>query len=99
MKRIYRIAIAFVLAVSAATPAYRVVADDVVETVAAESRAAGVQGGIQLSATGNVNFEIYSITGQRVKSVTVENSTAKVELPKGCYIVRCTDWSKKVIVK
>lgn len=89
----------FVLAVGAALPASYVAADDQIEQVAVESSASGVTGGIQLVAGDRVNFEIYSITGQRVKTVAVENSSVKVELPNGCYIVRCADWSKKVIVK
>jgi len=88
-----------VLAAGAATPAFHAVADDNTEVAVEESRASGVDGGIQLTATGRVGFEIYSITGQRVKSVTVENTSVKVDLPKGCYIVRCARWSKKVIVK
>lgn len=80
-------------------PAFVAMADDSVEVAVAESRAVGVEGGIQLSASESVKFEIYSITGQRVKAISVESTTVKVELPKGCYIVRCPQWSKKVVVK
>lgn len=90
---------ALIIACACTVPAMTVMADDAIETVAEESRAVSADGGIQLSATERTGFEIYSITGQRVKSVTVENTTVKVELPKGCYIVRCASWSKKVIVK
>ena len=90
---------ALVIVCACTVPTISAIADDAIETVAEESRAIGVGGGIQLSATERTGFEIYSITGQRVKSVTVENTTVKVELPKGCYIVRCALWSKKVIVK
>ncbi len=99
MKRFYRIALMFAVAVFAAAPASYVAADDRIEVETVESAAVSVTGGIQLTAGKRVNFEIYSITGQRVKSVAVEDATVKVELPKGCYIVRCSDWSKKVIVK
>lgn len=99
MKKIYRIVTAVMIACASTVPAFVASADDAVEVTVAESRATGVEGGIQLSASERVGFEVYSITGQRVKSVTVENSTVKVDLPKGCYIVRCSQWSKKVIVK
>lgn len=90
---------ALIVACASTVPAFVAVADDATEVVAEESRAVSVEGGIQLSATERMGFEVYSITGQRVKSVTVENATVKVDLPKGCYIVRCSKWSKKVIVK
>lgn len=99
MKSLYRIVMALIIACASTAPAFVAVADDNIETVAVDSRAIGVDGGIQLSATVRTGFEIYSITGQRVKSVTVEDATVKVDLPKGCYIVRCAHWSKKVIVK
>lgn len=99
MKRLYRIVTALIIACASTVPAFVASADDAIEAVVDESRAVSVDGGIQLSATERVNFEIYSITGQRVKNVTVENATVKVDLPKGCYIVRCPQWSKKVIVK
>lgn len=45
-------------------------------------------------------FHIYSITGQLVKTVTVPaKSEERIELKCGCYIVKCSQWSKKVMVK
>lgn len=44
-------------------------------------------------------FEVYSITGKLVKSVTVGSEAVTVQLPSGCYIVRTASWSKKVVVK
>jgi len=100
MKQLYRIVMALIVACASTAPAFVAMADETTEVAAVEeSRAAGVEGGIQLSATESTGFEVYSITGQRVKKVTVENSTVKIDLPKGCYIVRCAKWSKKVIVK
>lgn len=61
-----------------------------------------VSGGIELTATPSdeTTFLIYSITGQLVKSVKAEaGSTVNVELSGGCYIVRCTAWAKKIIVR
>lgn len=74
-------------------------ADDRVEAVEAQPEVAAIAGGMRFTAPSRVSFEIYSITGQRVKVVTVDSASVKVELPKGCYIVRCSQWSKKVVVK
>lgn len=101
MKRIRHIAFLVVLAASAAGfPSVAYADDGHVEAVAAnDCTAVPVGGGIVLSSAGNATFEVYSITGQKVKSVAVDSGSVKVELPKGCYIVRCPQWSKKVIVK
>lgn len=101
MKTIYRITMMAVLAAGTALAPLSTAAagDETTEVVADDCQAKPVDGGIDLSATPRTCFEIYSITGQRLKSATVEGGTVKVELPKGCYIVRCAKWSKKVIVK
>lgn len=87
------------LAVTAAGHVTYVAADDQIEVTEVQCEAIPVSNGIKLTAPSRTNFEIYSITGQRVKSVSVDSGTVKVELPKGCYIVRCPQWSKKVVVK
>lgn len=46
-----------------------------------------------------VKFEIFSITGQLIKSVTVKGSTVKIDLPKGFYIIKCESWTKRVMLK
>lgn len=58
-------------------------------------------GAIELScgAIQTVKFQIFSITGQLVKSVTVTGGTVKIELPKGFYIVKCESWTRRVMVK
>lgn len=99
MKRILRIAFVFGLALGAAGSMAYIIADDRVEISSEECQARPVEGGISLSATSRTGFDIYSITGQKVKSVTVESGSVKAELPKGCYVVRCPQWSKKVVVK
>lgn len=88
------------LALAAATfaPAADAFADTRIETVERPAVAA-TDGGIVLSAPEATLFEVYSITGQLVRQVTVEGAQHKVELPNGCYIVRCALWSKKVVVK
>lgn len=58
-------------------------------------------GQLELTVTDGdaVRFEIYSITGQQVKSLEVKDGSITVDLPSGCYVVRCQYWSKKVVVK
>ncbi len=78
----------------------RLMADDRIEVAAPSCSVTPVSGGITVAAESETTFDVYSITGQRIKSVTVVGVGAeKVDLPKGCYIVRCSQWSKKVIVK
>lgn len=59
------------------------------------------KGFVELTAPDGdvVKFEIFSITGQLVKSVTVKSSTVKVDLPKGFYIIKCENWTKRVMIK
>lgn len=57
---------------------------------------------IVLSVNGEKSekFQIYSITGQLVKTIEVgAGGSERVELPRGCYIVKCSLWSKKVMVR
>ena len=59
-------------------------------------------GAIVISLKGGVcdTFQIFSITGQLVKTVSMAGpSKETVELPRGCYIVKCSQWSRKVVVK
>lgn len=44
------------------------------------------------------SFAIYSITGQLIKSLTISGSEL-VDLPQGCYIVKCSKWSKTIIIR
>lgn len=58
--------------------------------------------GIALSVKGEKaeRFYVFSITGQLVKTIDVDAASVQtVELPRGCYIVKCSHWSKKVMVK
>lgn len=58
--------------------------------------------GITLSVKGEKaeRFYVFSITGQLVKTIDVDAAGVRtVELPRGCYIVKCSHWSKKVMVK
>lgn len=99
MKRILRIAFVVLCAVITSATGSYVFAAERIETVANDAKAIPVRGGVELSASEQTRFEIYSITGQQVKSVTINGESQTIELPKGCYIVRSPQWSKKVIVK
>lgn len=61
-----------------------------------------VAGRVELSANGSqpVNFAIYAITGQLVKTVIVPPGTSMtVDLPKGIYVVRGDNWAKQIVVR
>lgn len=59
------------------------------------------KGYIELTAPEGetVKFEIFSITGQLIKAVTVKSSILKVDLPKGFYIIKCEAWTKRVMLR
>lgn len=61
---------------------------------------AAAQGCIIITAgtDNSANFDIYSITGQLVKRVHLTEGQIQIELPRGCYIVKCERWSKKIVV-
>lgn len=63
-------------------------------------QARAVGGGIELAAPADApcRFTIYSITGQIIKSVEVSGTTV-VEMQRGCYIIKCSSWLKKVVVR
>lgn len=102
MKHLLRISLILLAGAFASTTAiYATDSMDVTEAVSERAQARMVRGGIQLSAitSETVHFEIYSITGQLVKAVELRNDSQTIELPNGCYIVKCQHWSKKVLVK
>lgn len=75
--------------------------DEITSSMTASTPAMkAVSQGIELTVSdGEVHhFYIYSITGQMVKSVDVTGSVT-VDLPQGYYIVKCKDWSKKIVVR
>ena len=43
-------------------------------------------------------FQVYSITGQLVKKFVVSESSLAIEVPQGCYIIKCESWTKKAVV-
>ncbi|MCM1349397.1 MAG: T9SS type A sorting domain-containing protein [Firmicutes bacterium] len=58
------------------------------------------QGSLTITSSADVEkvFEVYSITGQLVKRIKLSNGSATIDLHRGCYIVKCEKWSKKVVV-
>lgn len=73
-----------------------------IETSATGPSAQGAEGRIIFTA-GNSDavFNVYSITGQLIKVVRVSaEQRASVDVPKGFYIVKCSNqWSRKVVVR
>lgn len=66
-----------------------------------EPAISGRRGAIDISCPSNgkaYTFQIYSITGQLIKRVQLTDSATSVDVPQGCYIVKCEAWVKKVIV-
>lgn len=59
--------------------------------------------GSQLELTApdgeTVKFEIYSITGQLVKTIELRGQSERLDLPQGCYIVRAPGCTKKIVLK
>ncbi len=67
-----------------------------------ETVVVGGKGTIAMVAgDSDATFNIFSITGQLIKSVRVTAGTkATIDVPKGFYIVKCVGkWSRKVVVK
>ena len=67
-----------------------------------ETTVLGGKGTIAMVAgDSDVTFNIFSITGQLIKTVRVNAGTkVTIDVPKGFYIVKCAGkWSRKVVVK
>ncbi|MBE6305668.1 MAG: T9SS type A sorting domain-containing protein [Bacteroidales bacterium] len=99
MKRILRITLVLAMMLGASGQFAGLRADDRIEVAQISCSATPTNGGIKLTAESETTFDIYSITGQRIKTIAVNSGTEQINLPKGCYIVKCAQWSKKVIVK
>ena len=102
MKRIlYILTLALVLGVTA--PGAVALAEPRIEQVASdEANVVGGKATIAMTAgESDATFNIYSITGQLIKSVEVNAGTKVIiDFPKRFYIVKCVGkWSRKVVVK
>jgi hypothetical protein len=67
-----------------------------------ETTVVGGKGTIAMVAgDSDATFNIFSITGQLIKTVRVNAGTkVTIDVPKGFYIVKCAGkWSRKVVVK
>lgn len=104
MKKVILIlAVALGLGLSAPVVGMPAAQGDIASSLAAaQPSARGVHSAIELSnpLETAVVFQIYSITGQLVKTVEVSAGVqSTVDLPTGCYIVKCSKWSKKIVVR
>lgn len=102
MRRLlYILTLSIALAVGAVS--VTMIASPRVEQVAGdEASVLGGKGTIAMVAgDSDATFNIFSITGQLIKSVRVNAGTkVTIEVPKGFYIVKCSGkWSRKVVVK
>ena len=96
-----------ILLLSAISGSGIAIADDKVPSATIQGRIDNLpaikvySGQVELTVNGNESesFAIYSITGQMVKSMTLSSGSEIVDLPQGCYIVKCSKWSKKIIVR
>ena len=99
MKRLGRIALFIVfLTLGTSIVGANGYANEQIEFETLTCAAIPTNGGIRLMSDTKTVFDIYSITGQRIKSISIDSDSQTIELPKGCYIVRCSQWSKKVVV-
>ena len=60
------------------------------------------RGSVELIAAPqrSAHFVIFSITGQAVKSANVDaGERVSIDLPAGYYIVKCADWSRRILIK
>ncbi|MCM1021211.1 MAG: T9SS type A sorting domain-containing protein [Muribaculum sp.] len=102
MKKFFiNITLALALAiVSPLAASARADVDDIAQSEEIVMSVKPVNGGLQISVNDDEThqFYVYSITGQMVKSVNV-SETIVVDLPQGCYIVKCKQWSKKIVIR
>lgn len=103
-KRLFRTTAILLSLIVSAAPVMAAVDDDdrdiAGELTSPEPSASPVEGGVDLTAPapGQLTFHIFSITGQLVKTVSIREETVRIELPRGCYVVKCGRWSKKILI-
>ena len=87
------------VALAAGTVSVNAIASPRVEQVSSDEPT--VYGIAMVAGESDVTFNIYSITGQLIRSVRVSAGTkVTIDFPKGFYIVKCSGrWSRKVVVK
>mgnify|MGYP000766218506 FL=1 len=79
----------------------QMIAAPISEVAASEVELRATHGGIEITnRTGHtIHIQIYSITGQTVKNFDMADGHLLVELPQGCYIVRHSQGTHKLIVR
>lgn len=89
------------LAGSALTPSLQASQHPQMEVAECGMEVRTAHGSIELTnCTGKIlHVQIYSITGQIVKSFDMADGHTTVELPQGCYIVKHPMGTHKVIVR
>ncbi len=103
MKRFLPVAF-FLLTLSASVALPTFAAESVAvrhEITSSEPSMTSRRGAIEITCPVNghtYTFQIYAITGQLVKRVQLTDTTSVIEIPQGCYIVKCESWVKKEIV-
>ena len=86
--------ICFFVAASPVTSSIYAFEDESIATVNVVPTLKSVSGGIEITVSDGIkhDFYIYSI------SVSLDD-TSTIDLPQGCYIVKCESWSKKIVVR
>lgn len=92
--------VAMAVNMTAVGDSYRTFEEDSAIVAVTEPTLKAVTGGIEITINDDSkhDFYIYSITGQMIKSVTL-SETSIIDLPQGCYIIKCENWSKKIVVR
>lgn len=104
MNKLRKISIALFISVIALFPTMGIampINNDIAKIETVQPSITVNTGSISLTILGEepVLFQIYSITGQIIKTITLDHGTISIDLPRGYYIVKCPYWSKTVIVK
>lgn len=71
------------------------------EVTASEPSVMARRGAIDIACPADgkaYTFQIFSITGQLIKKVQLCDGRTSIDLAKGCYVVRCEVWVKKIVV-
>lgn len=103
MKKLRNISVALFICLMgfSSSAVYALPTQDTCSVIGNQASVRASSGVITLTANSDepICFQIYSITGQAIKNITISQGSATIELPRGYYIVKCDHWSKTVIVK
>ena len=101
MKKIFVLLILTLSTASVEPLLYAATTHDLQELSEQNVKVRTVPGGIELhnNTRQTVDFQVFSITGQMLKSLNMNTGHTIVELPQGCYIVRHPYGALKVVVR